>query len=513
EMQRIVAEAAAQAVQQVTNSLSRATATPNTVAGSRQNAEEDESSYGGGRPTHDREMERMAEQLRQLQAKVDGRAERRARGHPFSADILAAPLPNNYKDTNLVFDGTSDPSRHVRTFENMAVLHGYTDPVSCRAFLSTLRGGALDWFQQLPPGSIVDFEDFVEKLTNQYSSAVAQEKTYLTLMAMRQGEKESLRRGSKDQPNRSRGDIAAFTKTMAILLRIVGISRTRLILERLIRAGHIKEFVYQNKGRRKEKRRCREDSVERSEEDDDEDARGGRDGRKRDEGKRRRGSREREREGDGGQVKRGTIYMISGGPTDGDSNNARRGHVRAMKRKREEVSITARVPEISFRAEDAAGVVVPHNDALVITAEVEGFDVKRVFIDTGSSVDVMFYDCFVQINRELNVELKPVATALYGFNGGEVMPMGEVTLSVALGKGATRKVRMVRFVVVGADSSYNIIMGRTSLNAFQAVLSTYHMTIKYPVGENVGEIAVDQLTSRSCYQTTVRNNKQLARRQ
>ncbi|CAA0832647.1 Unknown protein, partial [Striga hermonthica] len=117
---------------------------------------------------------------------------RRARGHPFSADILAAPLPNNYKDTNLVFDGTSDPSRHVRTFENMAVLHGYTDSVSCRAFLSTLRGEALDWFQQLPPGSIVDFEDFAEKLTNQYSSAVAQEKTYLTLMAMRQGEKESL---------------------------------------------------------------------------------------------------------------------------------------------------------------------------------------------------------------------------------------------------------------------------------------------------------------------------------
>ncbi|CAA0816679.1 Unknown protein, partial [Striga hermonthica] len=184
EMQQMVAEAAAQAVQQVTNSLSWATAMSNTVAGSHQNAEEDESSYGGGGPPHGREMERMAEQLRQLQAKVDGRTERRARGHPFSADVLAAPLPITYKDTNLVFDGTSDPSRHVRTFENMAMLHGYTDPVSCRAFLSTFRGGALDWFQQLPPGSITDFEDF--------ASAVAQEKTYLTLMAMRQGEKESL---------------------------------------------------------------------------------------------------------------------------------------------------------------------------------------------------------------------------------------------------------------------------------------------------------------------------------
>ncbi|CAA0827112.1 Unknown protein, partial [Striga hermonthica] len=120
--------------------------------------------------------------------------ERRARGHPFSREILAAPLPNNFKETNLVYDGSSDPSRHVRTFENMAVLHGYSDSICCRAFLSTLRGGALDWFHQLPSGSIADFEDFASKLTNQYSSAVAHEKTYLTLMAMRQGEKESLRK-------------------------------------------------------------------------------------------------------------------------------------------------------------------------------------------------------------------------------------------------------------------------------------------------------------------------------
>ncbi|CAA0828788.1 Unknown protein, partial [Striga hermonthica] len=218
-------------------------------------------------------------------------------------------------------------------------------------------------------------------------------------------------------------------------------------------------------------------------------------------------------QGGGAPPKRGTIYMISGGPTDGDSNTSRKEHARAVKRKREEVGITTRMPVISFKAEDAEGVVLPHNDALVITAEVADFDVKRVFIDTGSSVDVMFYDCFVQINKELNVELKPVATALYGFNGGEVMPMGEVSLPVALGSGELRKVRMVRFVVVGAESSYNIIMGWTSLNAFQAVVSTYHMTIKYPVGENVGEIAGDQLTSRSCYQTTVSNNKQLAMRQ
>ncbi|CAA0829049.1 Unknown protein, partial [Striga hermonthica] len=277
-------------------------------------------------------------------------------------------------------------------------------------------------------------------------------------------------------------------------------------IERLIRAGHLKEFVIQDRPRGKEKRKCREESVMRNDRDDDREDDDRREKRSRDNDPREEPRREL-------PLKRGTIYMISGGPTDGDSNNARKGHVRAAKRKREEVGITGRMPVISFRAEDAEGVLLPHNDALVITAEVAGFDVKRVFIDTGSSVDVMFYDCFTQINKHLNLELKPVSTALYGFNGGEVMPMGEVSLTMALGSGDTRKVRMVHFVVVGAESSYNIILGRTGLNAFQAVVSTYHMTIKYPVGENVGEVVGDQLASRSCYQATVSNNKQMARKQ
>ncbi|CAA0825748.1 Unknown protein, partial [Striga hermonthica] len=212
-------------------------------------------------------------------------------------------------------------------------------------------------------------------------------------------------------------------------------------IERLIRAGHLKEFVYHDRVKGKGRRRCREDSEERSDRDEEGDSGDGRDGR----GNKPR--KDGDKGGHGGEapMKRGTIYMISGGPMDGDLNRARKEHARVVKRKREEVGITTRMSVISFKAEDAEGVVLPHNDALVITAEVAGFDVKRVFIDTGSSVDVMFYDCFVQINKELNTELKPVTTALYDFNGGDVMPMGEVSLPVALGVGELRKVRMVRF--------------------------------------------------------------------
>ncbi|CAA0829642.1 Unknown protein, partial [Striga hermonthica] len=412
---------------------SHATTAPTIVSG---NQDEDVSSYGEGGVGKDWAMERMAEQLRQLQDKVEGRPERRARGYPFSREIVVALLPNNFKETNLVYDGSSNPSRHVRTFENMAVLHGYSDSVCCRAFLSTLRGGALDWFHQLPSGSIADFEDFASKLTNQYLSAVAHEKTYLTLMAMRQGENESLRRY-----------VARYSQTcLEVHSASDEVKAGGLI--RSLREGPCRNSLAKTP----------EERSDRDEERNDGEGRGG-------------GGKKPRRDGDkGGQggealIKRGKIYMISRGPMDGDSNRARKEHARAVKRKREEVGITARMPVISFKAEDAEEVVLPHNDALVITAEVTSFDVKRVFIDTGSSVDVMFYDCFVQINKELNMELKPVTTTLYGFNGREVMPMGEISLPVALEERELRKLCMVRFVVVGAESSYNIIMGRTSLNA------------------------------------------------
>ncbi|CAA0840162.1 Unknown protein, partial [Striga hermonthica] len=140
EMQRIAAAAAAQAVQQVASHTSHATTAPATVARSQ---DEDVSSYGEGGAGRDQAMERMAEQLRQLQDKVEGRPERRARGHPFSRDIPAAPLPNNFKETNLVYDGSSDPSRHYVARYNQTCLevHSASDEVKEGGLIRSFRAG------------------------------------------------------------------------------------------------------------------------------------------------------------------------------------------------------------------------------------------------------------------------------------------------------------------------------------------------------------------------------------
>ena len=49
---------------------------------------------------------------------------------------------------------------------------------------------------------------------------------------------------------------------------------------------------------------------------------------------------------------------------------------------------------IAFGNEDLEGTIQPHDDALVVTAWISGFLVKRVMVDQGSGADVMYPDLF-----------------------------------------------------------------------------------------------------------------------
>ena len=47
---------------------------------------------------------------------------------------------------------------------------------------------------------------------------------------------------------------------------------------------------------------------------------------------------------------------------------------------------------MGFSDEDKIGTIQPHNDALVITLQIGGYDVKRVMVDQGSAVEIMYPD-------------------------------------------------------------------------------------------------------------------------
>ncbi|KAL0415761.1 UNVERIFIED_CONTAM: hypothetical protein Slati_3408000 [Sesamum latifolium] len=54
---------------------------------------------------------------------------------------------------------------------------------------------------------------------------------------------------------------------------------------------------------------------------------------------------------------------------------------------------------------------------------------------------------------------------------------------------------------------HNVILGRPTLNTFQAVISTYHMKIKFPTPGGIGEVQGDPLQSRRCYVDAVRRGE------
>ena len=78
----------------------------------------------------------------------------------FTAEVLHFPIPTKFRMPQIeAFDGTKDPVDHLNTYKNQMELHGYQDPVRCRAFAITLKGSVLARFNRLPPSSVSSFRE------------------------------------------------------------------------------------------------------------------------------------------------------------------------------------------------------------------------------------------------------------------------------------------------------------------------------------------------------------------
>ena len=55
-------------------------------------------------------------------------------------------------------------------------------------------------------------------------------------------------------------------------------------------------------------------------------------------------------------------------------------------------------PVLSFSDEDKMGTVQPHDDALVVTLKIGGYDVKKVMVDQGSDVEIMYPNLYKELN-------------------------------------------------------------------------------------------------------------------
>ncbi|GKD25685.1 hypothetical protein Tco_1231899 [Tanacetum coccineum] len=109
---------------------------------------------------------------------------------------------------------------------------------------------------------------------------------------------------------------------------------------------------------------------------------------------------------------------------------------------------------------------------IVIDAMIEGFRVRRIYVDSGSSSEI------IEVNY----------------------PLGVIDLEVTMGEyGRTRTVIM-EFTVVKSPSSYNALLGRTGMGILGAVASTIHSMIKFPTSNGIATVATTRETLRECRQ-------------
>ncbi|GAV88809.1 hypothetical protein CFOL_v3_32230 [Cephalotus follicularis] len=121
----------------------------------------------------------------------------------------------------------------------------------------------------------------------------------------------------------------------------------------------------------------------------------------------------------------------------------------------------------------------------MITLLVELFTVKRVLLDSGSSIEILYKPAFDQL-RIPEDQLKSVKTPLIGFAGETVLPLGSIDLSVIAGSSPCQTMVQMTFLVVDTPSPYNAIIGRPGLNAMEAIVSIRHLLVKFPTRFDVG---------------------------
>ena len=107
---------------------------------------------------------------------------------PFIAEVLRYPLPAKFRMPQVeAFDGIKDLVDHLNTYKNQMELHGYQDPVRCRAFATTLKGPALAWFNRIPPSSISSFRELSIAFVSHFIRARSYRKPSYHILTVKQG--------------------------------------------------------------------------------------------------------------------------------------------------------------------------------------------------------------------------------------------------------------------------------------------------------------------------------------
>nr|GEU61586.1 reverse transcriptase domain-containing protein [Tanacetum cinerariifolium] len=135
---------------------------------------------------------------------------------------------------------------------------------------------------------------------------------------------------------------------------------------------------------------------------------------------------------------------------------------------------------------------------MIIEAEMGGHCVHPIYMDGGSSSEILYKHCFSKFHPEIKNQLIPANTPLVGFSGELIWPLGQISLLVKIGNEEHSTSAWINFMVVRSPSPYNEIIGRHVVRNIRAIPSTTNEMIKFSVAGGIVTLQSSKIIPLEC---------------
>nr|GEY87040.1 reverse transcriptase domain-containing protein [Tanacetum cinerariifolium] len=108
-----------------------------------------------------------------------------------------------------------------------------------------------------------------------------------------------------------------------------------------------------------------------------------------------------------------------------------------------------RVKEIMFPPLTASSRI---EGPLVIEAEMGRHMIHRMYVDGGSSMEILYEHCFIRLRPEIKNQVVPATTSLTVFSGETIWPLGQLRLLVTIGDANHSTRAWMNFMILNTDS-------------------------------------------------------------
>jgi hypothetical protein len=117
---------------------------------------------------------------------------------------------------------------------------------------------------------------------------------------------------------------------------------------------------------------------------------------------------------------------------------------------------------------------------MVLKAQVGGYDIRRVFMDARSSINVIYARTLKTMCISLE-SLKPTDYSFHGIvPGGANFPLGKIELDICFGNSNNYRREKLEFEVMDWPSQYHAILRCPTFAKFMVVPHYAYLTLKIP---------------------------------